>query len=469
MKKYFIIILSALFLLLMPNYAFAAEDSIFTKEYADMVSSYRTENVNTQDDEVLLFSTKTYSGKYGNQLTGNAKKIYKELVKYYYTNQKTGTLKLSSTVSVTFKAKLKNGKIDESTKDYKKAADKLSQDFLYATEAFAEDYPEVFWLNYLDLSCVVDVYKNKSYSTGYRGVLKVKTIYPSKDKNYPGEFFPGASKKIKDYNSGVKKAVASIKKDINNSRNRLAIYLGIHDYICKKVSYNTKAANASENSTKYLYASTSANLFLSKPYKNDRKLLCDGYAESFKVLCDAFGLDDSCVTVVGKTPEGLHEWNYVKINTSWYLVDTTWDDQEKLGTQYVYFLAGQNSIGYDNVSIKKERTAYPYFSYKTCKFTLPKLATKDFNVNEKISPVLKFESSSVTKKYKKKLTFTNKLIKKETDGKITYSSSNKKIATVNAKTGKVTILKKGKVTITATSKAGKSYKKGSKKYTLMVK
>lgn len=469
MRKYLIALISILFFVLLPNSVLAAESSVFTKEATNVATSYRKQNVNVQDEGVLLFSAKTYNGKYGNQLTGNAKKMYKELVNYYYTKQKTGTLKLTSNASVTFKVKFKGGEPDESTTDYRKAAEKLSNDFLYASEAFQEDYPEVFWLNYLDFSCGITVYKDKSYSTGYRGVLKVKTIYPSKDKEFPGEYFKGASKKIKDYNNGVKKAVASIKKQINHKNSRLSIYLGIHDYVCSKASYHIKAENASEkDSLKYMYASTSANLFLSKPYKNERKLLCDGYAKSFKVLCDAFGLDDSCATIVGNTAEGLHEWNYVKINSKWYLIDTTWDDQGKQ-IYDTYLLAGQNSIGYDGVSIKKERKAYPYFSYPTCKFTLPKLASNYYNVNEKITPVLKFKSTSVTKKYSKKLTFTNKLTRKETDGKITYRSSNKKIATVNEKTGKVTVVGKGKVTITATAKAGKSYKKGSKKYTLVIK
>ena len=201
MKKYLIALISILFLLLLPNSVLAAGSSVLTKEYKDVATSYRKQNVNVQDDEVLLFSTKTYNGKYGNQLTGNAKKIYKELVNYYYKKQKTGTLKLTSNASVTFKAKFKNGKLDESTKDYKKAAQKLSNNFLYATEAFAEDYPEVFWLNYLDLSCGITVYRDKSYSTGYRGVLKVKTIYPSKDKDFPGEYF----KSIKEKRIAIKK------------------------------------------------------------------------------------------------------------------------------------------------------------------------------------------------------------------------------------------------------------------------
>jgi hypothetical protein len=473
MKKYFIVLFSLLCSLLLSSTVFATSDTVYTTEYKQVAVSHRENLKQVEEDnqqEVQLFSTKTYSGKYGNQLSGNAKKIYKELVKYFYTNQKTGTLTLKTKISVTFEAKLtgsgKNKQIDVSTKAFKKADDKIWLAFYYASEAFAEDYPEVFWLNYLDLDYEVEVQRNSSYSTGYKGIMIITSLYPSKDTKYPGEFFKGASKRIDEYNKGVQKAVKKIKKNINNSNSRLAIYLGIHDYICNRISYNWSATK----NDKVTYVNTSANVFLDKPYKN-RQLLCDGYAEGFKVLCDAFGLNDSCATIVGETNEGAHEWNYVKINKKWYLIDVTWDDQEKIGIQYDYFLAGKNSQGFDDL-IKNERVSFPYFSYSVCNFTLPILASTgylDTKNPEAITPVLKIEKTKIAKKYSKKLTITNALELAETDGTITYTSDNKKVATVNAKTGKVTVVGKGKCTITAKTKKENYYKTGSAKYTLTVK
>jgi hypothetical protein len=54
------------------------------------------------------------------------------------------------------------------------------------------------------------------------------------------------------------------------------------------------------------------------------------------------------------------------------------------------------------------------------------------------------------------------------DGVVTYSSSNSKIATVNATTGEVTIVGTGRVMITASSAATGSYDAGEATYTLMV-
>ena len=88
-----------------------------------------------------------------------------------------------------------------------------------------------------------------------------------------------------------------------------------------------------------------------------------------------------------------------------------------------------------------------------------------FKIN-KAKPTLKFAKSSVTIKKSKK-TYVNKL-KKKTDGKIVYSSSNKKIAVVNRK-GKVTFKRKGKVKIYAQTVKSKNYYNTKTYYVLKIK
>lgn len=52
---------------------------------------------------------------------------------------------------------------------------------------------------------------------------------------------------------------------------------------------------------------------------------CEGYAFSFKYLCDLSGID--CITVTGTNDTGdTHAWNIVSLNGIWYNVDCTWDD-----------------------------------------------------------------------------------------------------------------------------------------------
>ena len=88
-----------------------------------------------------------------------------------------------------------------------------------------------------------------------------------------------------------------------------------------------------------------------------------------------------------------------------------------------------------------------------------------FAIN-KATPILKFECDSIIKNNLDK-PFTNMLSKK-TDGTITYKSGNTAIATVNSKTGEVTIKGVGTVTLTAVAAAGKNYKARNIKYILKV-
>lgn len=88
-----------------------------------------------------------------------------------------------------------------------------------------------------------------------------------------------------------------------------------------------------------------------------------------------------------------------------------------------------------------------------------------FSIN-KAKPTVKFAKPSVTIKKSKK-TYVNKL-KKKTDGKIVYSSSNKKIAVVNSK-GKVTFKRKGKVKIYVQTVKSKNYYNTKTYYVLKIK
>lgn len=52
--------------------------------------------------------------------------------------------------------------------------------------------------------------------------------------------------------------------------------------------------------------------------------LCEGYSKSFMYLAQSLGFD--CVCIVGTANGGPHMWNMVKVNGSWYHIDTTFDD-----------------------------------------------------------------------------------------------------------------------------------------------
>lgn len=91
-----------------------------------------------------------------------------------------------------------------------------------------------------------------------------------------------------------------------------------------------------------------------------RYAICDGYAKTFKALCEAAGLE--CEYVSGNTTEGLHAWNQVKIDGTWYNVDVTWDDpankafDDHSGNRYTYFLISDAKMNKDHMPANAKHT-----------------------------------------------------------------------------------------------------------------
>ena len=65
--------------------------------------------------------------------------------------------------------------------------------------------------------------------------------------------------------------------------------------------------------------------------------VCNGYAETFDLLCLFAGIESKYV--IGKGMGALHAWNQVKIDGNWYNIDLTWDDtDDERILEYKYFL-----------------------------------------------------------------------------------------------------------------------------------
>lgn len=111
----------------------------------------------------------------------------------------------------------------------------------------------------------------------------------------------------------------------------------IHDYICLLTEYDTTSPHA--------YSAYGALV--------DRKSVCEGYAEAFRLICEINGIE--CILVSGKgialkNIDGQlteysenHMWNYVKMDDGqWYAVDATWDDGKTIS--YEYLLVGSETV-----------------------------------------------------------------------------------------------------------------------------
>lgn len=76
-----------------------------------------------------------------------------------------------------------------------------------------------------------------------------------------------------------------------------------------------------------------------------QKGVCFDYTLLFKELCCAFGLD--CYYIDGTAGGGLHAWNIVEVDGTYYQADTTWD-AGKSPEQYRYFLISDRTMQRDH-------------------------------------------------------------------------------------------------------------------------
>lgn len=184
--------------------------------------------------------------------------------------------------------------------------------------ALVSEKPELYWMG--------------------TGLKYIPTCYASGDIVTGGTItysFPTAFSTNSEEKAAFDQAVANFHID---NTNRYTAVKSIHDGLASTLTYSS--TDNEENSSVIRSAYTAL--------AGDHNVVCEGYAKSFKLLCDRYGIP--CITVTGEakgsssdTPEG-HMWNYVMMDDGkWYLVDCTWDDQTT--TIYNYMLAGSNTMG----------------------------------------------------------------------------------------------------------------------------
>lgn len=201
--------------------------------------------------------------------------------------------------------------------------------------ALIEDHPELFWLGGYSAS-PVDAY---AYPNGSGYDIEIQSIRCK--IQYKTTVYADKAA-VTDYYTRMMAAFDAFEV---KGYTRYEKVKSIHDTIAKQVSYDYEFTNGT--------AHEPTSVFL-EPFLP----VCEGYAEAFKMLCDREGIP--CVIVVGKSGDGGHAWNYVKMEDGkWYAVDLTWDNQGSI--YYDYFLVGANStnrhFGNDTTTFSNKHTA----------------------------------------------------------------------------------------------------------------
>lgn len=280
-----------------------------------------------------------------NQLEEPSKTIYKAFTQNK-ENMKTGTYKIELGTSFSDILKQENGQ------------DKLGKFYQSAIEAYTYDNPDVFYLN------PKKMYLNIETTTRGKNVTYNVFINNGNEGNYLIDEFN--SKEQVD-NAIVE--IENIKNQIisNRTGNAYEDMKMVHDYLVDNISYDSSISKP--------------NIYNIYGALINKECVCEGYARAYKYILDELNIP--CILVIGTATNGEgntenHAWNYVKLNNSWYAVDTTWDDPVIVGggilnkkSKYRYFLKGKETMDQDHITSGQ-------FTENGKEFAYPNLSETDF-------------------------------------------------------------------------------------------
>ena len=212
----------------------------------------------------------------------------------------------------------------------------LSEAVTGGLSALCDDYPMIFWINGYSISYG---YSYHQTSSGYHFTISSVTVKPRINTNA----YADMNKVKQDYND-----MAAVVDSVEiKGATRYEKVKFIHDFICKRVEYDEKFEIPT--------AHEPTSVFLT-PYKT----VCEGYSESFKILCDKAGIP--CVIAVGNSNGGGHAWNYVKMEDGkWYADAITWTAENGIFAGY-----DKDKFGPDDPITREQLAAifYRYADYK---------------------------------------------------------------------------------------------------------
>ena len=153
-----------------------------------------------------------------------------------------------------------------------------------------------------------------------------------------------ATKIASDFNSDADKVRATFIWLTHNIRYDLKEY---YNPTTKQVRFKYKNETEKRQKLQQIKDQVVDEMFVS------RKSVCEGYAQSFKKICDLLNIEAVVIKgyarnstgEIGSIPQtSNHAWNAVKVNNKWKLVDATWaagyainNQWKKHFTEYYYF------------------------------------------------------------------------------------------------------------------------------------
>lgn len=137
---------------------------------------------------------------------------------------------------------------------------------------------------------------------------------------------------------------------ITSEMNQLEIAKTIHDYIILKVDYAFELDGVTPENDYWAH-----NI---EGVVNGLGAVCEGYAETYKLLADFYGIHT--ISVSGTSNNQYHLWSLSRINEKYYYIDVTWDDAGGDQISYVYFGMNYDSISLTHILQTNENTGIDY-------------------------------------------------------------------------------------------------------------
>lgn len=320
-----------------------------------------------------IIENQAYSGSYKGQLTSEAAALYDAFASAL--------------------PNMKDGKSNYTVKlDNKIHKDDFSEILNASVNALRMDHPELYYIDFSSLS-----FSYTYNATGYLSSLTL-TLRDGYTEYYVGNYSSASA--LETEIAGIETTIAGIISGAKQYSTTYARLKYCHDWLTGNNAYNKYVSQGSSDSAPesawtIVSAFTSAN----DAYKGP---ICEGYAESFKVLCDR--LDIPCLIIPGTAvsggSSGGHVWNAVRIDGVWYNVDVTWDDPTSTSlinqdnSRLDYFLVGQSTVC-DGKVFSSTHTSDTTGTMSAA-FTLPAISDKAIENTNLIDTTASLSSPDIT-------------------------------------------------------------------------
>lgn len=359
---------------------------------------------------------------YGDNLDANNLAVYNAMKTLTVPTTEAVTVKLPETITLKLSALPTSDRFtDDDMEKYQQAVFGACKPGI---DAVLFDFPEIYWIEPSGMSVALgtDTGQTRTFS-GYTLKIRSLVITPSYLQGFR------SLEEAKSYGALLEEGLDKV--DISGET-RYEKLKSIHDYIAKFTYYDLEAK-----------FSSSALGAVVEP-----GVVCEGYSEAFKLMCDR--LDIPCVCVFGNLnveENAGHMWNYVQMEDGiWYAVDVTWDDLDGDGgreLKYEYFLKGSKSFYVKHT---------PVSDYNITQLEYPPLSEKDYVFKAgSDTPVTTVTTTTVTTTTKKTTTTTKAKTTTTTKPKTTTTTKPKTTTTTKPVTTTTTTTTTEAATTTTTT------------------